>query len=41
MKLSADYADFIGKLDRIRPRQDMPEQLSFDYDEETDNGRGI
>lgn len=44
MKLSENYADFIGKLERIRPRVDRakePEQLSLDYDQDTDSGRGI
>jgi hypothetical protein len=36
MKLSSRYDDFIEKLDRIRPRQGEPEQLSL-----LDDGRGL
>src|SRR5262249_324951 len=34
MKLSADWYDFKGKLDRFYPRQGRPTQLSFDYGNE-------
>ena len=43
MKLSSDWHDFKGKLDKNYPRQGKPTQLSFDYakEEEEDSGKGL
>jgi hypothetical protein len=42
MKLSNDWHDFRGKLDRLYPRQGKPTQLLFDYaKEEEDSGKGL
>jgi P63C domain len=46
MQLSTGWHDFMAKLDRLRPRQDIKSlskgrQLSFDYDAQSDTGRGI
>ena len=40
MKLSSDYADFIGKLDRIAPRYGQNLLLPF-YDGQPDSGEGL
>lgn len=39
MRLSNDYDDFLGKLDRIHPRYD--ETLPFDFGDDGDPGTGI
>lgn len=46
MELSDDWHDFMKKLDRLRPRLEIPKgkpspQLSFDYDAAADTGKGI
>ena len=46
MQLSEDWHDFMKKLDRLRPRLDLKsikkgQQLSFDYDSESDPGTGL
>jgi hypothetical protein len=43
MHLSADWHDFIAKLDKFYPRQGKPTQLSFDYQGERteDDGKGL
>jgi len=46
MQLSTNWHDFLAKLDRLRPRQDLKSlgkalQLSFDYDSTKDSGRGL
>ena len=40
MKLSVDYGDFIDKLNRFYPRYGQS-FLPFDYDSNTDDGKGI
>lgn len=39
MRLSSDYDDFIGKLDRLHPRYD--ETMPFDFEGGSDDGKGI
>jgi hypothetical protein len=39
MKLSDDYTDFIGKLDRIHPR--YGESGALDFAEDVENGEGL
>ena len=46
MQLSDDWHDFMKKLNRLRPRFELPKgadqrQLSFDYDQATDTGKGL
>jgi hypothetical protein len=46
MELSDDWHDFMKKLDRLRPRLEIPKgkptpQLSFDNDAAADTGKGI
>jgi hypothetical protein len=41
MKLSAEWHDFMTKLDRLYPRFDRPTQLVFDYLCDDDDGKGI
>jgi hypothetical protein len=46
MQLSDDWHDFMKKLDRLRPRLELPKgkpspQLAFDYDAVADSGKGI
>lgn len=46
MQLSDDWHDFMKKLNRLRPRLELPKgkpspQLSFDYDAAADSGKGI
>jgi hypothetical protein len=41
MSLSKDYLDFIGKLDRFRPRYSEQFLLPFDYHPEQDDGKGL
>ena len=43
MRLSADWYDFMAKLDKYYPRQGKPTQLAFDYarDGEHDDGKGL
>lgn len=46
MQLSDDWYDFMRKIDRLRPRLELPKernspQLSFDYDLSEDSGRGL
>jgi hypothetical protein len=46
MQLSDDWHDFMKKLNRLRPRFDLPKgtdqrQLSFDYDASKDTGKGL
>lgn len=46
MQLSSNWHDFMAKLDRLRPRQDLKSlskslQLSFDYDSAKDTGTGL
>lgn len=41
MKLSDDYGDFSGKLDRIHPRQKDTAQLLLDFDGKPDTGEGL
>jgi len=39
--LSGDWHDFMAKLDRYYPRQGKPLQLSFDYEPDQDDGKGL
>src|SRR5581483_9481864 len=39
MKLSQSWHDFMDKLDRIHPPRNY--QLSFDYQKDEDDGRGL
>ncbi len=46
MQLSTNWHDFMAKLDKLRPRQDIKtlgkaQQLSFDYDGTADTGKGL
>ena len=43
LKLSADWHDFIAKLDKNYPRIGKPTQLSLEFadDEEPDTGKGL
>lgn len=46
MQLSENWHDFLDKLDRLRPRLDLPQlekgqQLSFNYDSGKDSGKGL
>jgi hypothetical protein len=41
MKLSTDWHDFKAKLDNNYPRIGKPTQLSFEYVEEEDSGKGL
>ena len=45
MQLSSDWDDFMVKLNRLRPRLELPKgdsrQLSFDYDAAKDSGKGL
>lgn len=46
MQLSEDWHDFMKKLNRLRPRFDLPKgadqrQLTFDYDQASDTGKGL
>jgi len=46
MQLSSGWHDFMAKLDRLRPKLDVrslgkAQQLSFDYDGNSDTGQGI
>jgi hypothetical protein len=43
MRLSADWHDFLAKLDKYYPRQSKPTQLSFAYgaEEAQDDGKGL
>jgi hypothetical protein len=44
MQLSDDWHDFMKKLNRLRPRFELPKaspQLSFDYDAAKDTGKGL
>jgi hypothetical protein len=42
MKLSADWHDFRGKLDKFYPRVGKPTQLSLEFsEEEADTGKGL
>lgn len=41
MKLSDNYQDFIGKLDRIHPKYNETMLLPFMYDSEVDTGTGL
>ncbi|MBC8035931.1 MAG: P63C domain-containing protein [Rhizobiales bacterium] len=46
MQLSTNWHDFLAKLDKLRPRQDLKtlgkaQQLSFDYDGTADSGKGM
>jgi hypothetical protein len=41
MTLSDDYLDFMGKLDRFRPRFSEQYLLPFDYEPEKDDGKGL
>jgi hypothetical protein len=46
MQLSTNWHDFMDKIDRLRPRFDLPkpqspEQLSFNYDLGKDTGTGL
>ncbi len=46
MQLSETWHDFLDKLDRLRPRLDLPQlkkgqQLSFNYDSGKDSGKGL
>jgi hypothetical protein len=43
IKLSADWHDFRGKLDKLYPRVGKPTQLSLEFadDAETDTGKGL
>jgi hypothetical protein len=41
MTVSEDYPDFIGKMDRFRPRYTDQYELPFAYEPDKDNGRGI
>lgn len=41
MTLSDDYLDFIGKLNRFRPRFSEQYLLPFEYEPEKDDGKGL
>ncbi len=41
MKLSADWHDFMEKLDRLHPKLIRDGQLSFDYERSEDSGKGL
>jgi hypothetical protein len=41
MKLSTDWHDFKAKLDRIHPPHGQATQLTFEYGEEADSGKGL
>ncbi len=46
MELSDDWHDFMKKLNRFKPRFDLPKgaaakQLCFDYDQAADSGKGL
>jgi hypothetical protein len=41
MTVSDDYLDFVGKLDRFRPRFGEQYLLPFDYEPEKDDGKGL
>lgn len=46
MQLSDDWHDFMKKMNRLRPRLDLPRgadarQLSFEYDAAKDSGKGL
>ncbi len=46
MELSDDWHDFMRKLNRLKPKFELPKthiagQLSFDYDSKTDDGKGL
>jgi hypothetical protein len=41
MSVSKDYTEFIGRLDRFRPRLDDQYELPFYYKPEEDTGTGI
>jgi len=41
MKLSADYHDFIEKMDRLYPRYGETLELPFEYQREHDDGKGL
>jgi hypothetical protein len=41
MKLSADWHDFKTKLDKFYPRIGKPTQLSMDFGDEPDSGKGL
>jgi hypothetical protein len=41
MKLSSNWHDFVAKLDRLHPRFGPPHQLTFDYEAERDDGKGL
>lgn len=46
MELSDDWHDFMKKLNRLKPKYELPKghvagQLSFDYDSKDDSGKGL
>lgn len=41
MKLSSNWADFMNKLDRLHPRYGDTMKLPFEYDRDSDDGKGL
>jgi hypothetical protein len=41
MKLGSDWHDFKAKLDKYYPSQGKPTQLSMDFGDEPDTGKGL
>jgi hypothetical protein len=41
LKLSMDWHDFLAKLNKIHPHSVRPTQLSFEYANEEDDGKGL
>lgn len=41
MKLSGDWHDFMGKLDRLHPKYGEMLALDFDYKRNEDDGKGL